>query len=397
MKNNFLPVTLISLAALLVFATRVNAAMTFVHPGAMSSKDELDFVKAKIAAGTQPWSGAFQKMLPLATPYTKTTAPLDLGKATENDQKDDAKKAYANALAWYFTGNETYAKNAIAVFKVWANTFAGYRYADPLNPDSNQSQLDCAWIGAILGPAAEILRGYSGWVPADMAAVQNMFKTKFYPDLNLMSVWNGNVDLTQIDAMMNIAVFNEDEAEFNLGLARMARRDQAYFYLSTDPASYRFYGGLSDASWFKPAKWVDGLTQETCRDNDHHAQYALASALHAAEVAWHQGVDVYTPNEKRFREALELMSTQIWTGRMQGTCGNDTTTPDRFDTFEVGYNHYHNRKGIELPNTWKAITQEIRPKGQSDWNIFFETLTHGDLLISRPVSAIGNAPGTSGR
>ena len=108
-------------------------------------------------------------------------------------------------------------------------------------------------------------------------------------------------------------------------------------------------------------------------------------------------MDVYTPNEKRFREALELMSTQIWTGRMQGTCGNDTTTPDRFDTFEVGYNHYHNRKGIELPNTWKAITQEIRPKGQSDWNIFFETLTHGDLLISRPVSAIGNAPGTSGR
>ena len=90
MKNNFLPVTLISLAALLVFATRVNAAMTFVHPGAMSSKDELDFVKAKIAAGTQPWSGAFQKMLPLATPYTKTTAPLDLGKATENDQKDDS-------------------------------------------------------------------------------------------------------------------------------------------------------------------------------------------------------------------------------------------------------------------------------------------------------------------
>jgi hypothetical protein len=107
-------------------------------------------------------------------------------------------------------------------------------------------------------------------------------------------------------------------------------------------------------------------------------------------------VDVYTPNEKRFRAALELMSTQIWTGRMQGTSTNDLTTTDRFDTFEVGYNHYHNRQGIDLPNTWKAITQEIRPKGRCDWNIFFETLTHGDLSIQGPVPALSRTPFTRG-
>jgi 5,10-methylenetetrahydrofolate reductase len=30
------------------------SAMTFVHPGALNSKAELDFVKAKIQAGAQP-------------------------------------------------------------------------------------------------------------------------------------------------------------------------------------------------------------------------------------------------------------------------------------------------------------------------------------------------------
>ena len=48
-----------------------------------------------------------------------------------------------------------------------------------------------------------------------------MFKRAFYPQLNTASSWNGNVDLTQIDAMMSIAVFNEDDAEFNEGLRRL--------------------------------------------------------------------------------------------------------------------------------------------------------------------------------
>jgi hypothetical protein len=139
---------------------------------------------------------------------------------------------------------------------------------------------------------------------------------------------------------------------------------------------------------------VDGLTQETCRDNAHHAQYAMASAFQAAEVAWHQGVDVYTPHQKRFTATLELMGKQIATGSMQGTCADDATTSSRFATWEIGYNHYHNRMGLELPDAWTAITQQIRPKGVSDWNIFFETLTHGDLQATSGITS--RAAGTPG-
>ncbi len=273
--------------------------MKFAHPGGVDGKAELDFVKAKIASGEQPWIGVFNKMKELASPGTNKSAPMD-----ENGQKVDGKKAYANALAWYYTGDESYAKNAIGVLNVWGRTFQGY------SPVDGQNLLQGGWIGSLLGPAAEIMRSYSGWAPAEIANVQAMFKKSFYPVLNKMSTWNGNVDLTQIDAMMNIAVFCEDEAEFAMGLQRLRSRSCNYFYLKSDDIPD------DNGFWSNPKSWVDGLTQETCRDNGHHAQYGLASALHAAEVAWNQGFDVYGENSDRYVAALELMALQLQSGKM---------------------------------------------------------------------------------
>ena len=346
------------------------AGMTFTHPGAVNSKADLDFVKGQIAAGQEPWTSAFNEMKTIATPGKRTSAPT-----TENSQKSDARKAYANALAWYYTDDVTYAENAIGILNVWGKTFNGYPSAD------GQNLLQGGWIGALLGPAAEIMRGYPGWDPADMARVQTMFRNEFYPVLNEMSTWNGNVDLTQIDAMMSIAVFNEDEAEFNLGLQRMETRFPTYFYLKSDGGvpSIAGDGGNINTFWSNPTLWVDGLTQETCRDNNHHAQFGMASALHAAEVAWNQGVDVYTENSDRFVAALELMATQVLTHDMQGTCANSMTTYDLYDTWEVGYNHYHNRMGLSLPKTHELIITQVRRLGMNDWNIFYETLTHAGV------------------
>ncbi len=350
-------------------------AKPFIHPGALNTQPELDFVASMIKKGFQPWSGKFNEVKGIAT-------------GNGGDQKANGRKAYAAALAWHYTGEESYAKQAIGVLNGWNSGF-------PV--DNGQYQLQCAWIGALLGPAAELMLTYPGWAAADIAKVRAMFKNTFYPPLNKMSLWNGNVDLTQISAMLSIAVFMEDTTEFNLAITRLNKRNPAYFYLDSDRAQSRLYGGSSDNAWADangnaPTAWVNGLTQETCRDNDHHAQYAMSAAFEAAEIAWHQGVDIYTPNQARYTAVLELMATQITTGKMQGTCQNNNTTADRFDTWEIGYNHYHNRKGIDLPNTLKAINQEIRPKGQSDWNIFYESLTHVDL----PTSTLAVADRPSG-
>ena len=353
-KSNACFVILMSISLSSSFAQR-----TWVHPGAINNKADLDFVKAKIAANEQPWAGEYIEMRNFrATAGTNTTAPT-----SEGGQKLDGQQAYANALAWYYSGNVTYANNAIGILNTWGRTFAGY------SPTVGQNQLQGGWIGTLLGPAAEIMRGYTGWAPADMLAVQNMFKTKFYPVLNVMSTWNGNVDLTQISAMLSIAVFCEDETEFNLGIQRLNARNPRFFYLTSE--------GLPSNSgeWFAPTSWVNGLTQESCRDNGHHTQFAMAAALTAAETAWNQGVDIYGNNSLRYSSALELLASQLL-NRNMNTCANTTVTNTMMATWEVGYNHYANRKGMDMPNTRQLMTTRSRLTGASDWNIFYEHLTH---------------------
>ena len=354
------------------------SAMTFVHPGALDSKTELDFVKAKIKEGAQPWKGEFDRIKSsgYATRGSHGLENIDSKNHDAEVSRDDAIAAYTQALLWYFTDDPIYARRATAILNSWTNLQA-------FTAGSDQDRLQAGWIGAVFAPAAEIMRLYPGWTPREIANLQAMFKRAFYPQLTTASSWNGNVDLTQIDAMMAISVFNEDEALFYQGLARLRARSPAYFYLITDGPKPKPIAGDSDdldRFWSNPTKWVEGLTQETCRDNGHHSQFALGSALHAAEVAWHQGVDMYSENQERYTAAMELLATQLLTGSMQGVCGNDIPTADRYDTWEVGYNHYHNRAGFALPNTRKLIIEQIRPRAsRTDWNLNYETLTHADL------------------
>jgi hypothetical protein len=354
------------------------SAMNFVHPGGLNSKAELDFVKAKIQAGAQPWKGEIDLIIrsSYATRGPHGLPNINSRNNDANVSRDDAIAAYTQALLWYFTDDKTYANRSIAILNSWSEL-------QRFTAGSDQDRLQAGWIGAVFAQAAELMRGYRGWTAGEIANLQAMFRRAFYPQLNTASSWNGNVDLTQIDAMMSIAVFNEDEAEFNKGLDRLRVRNRAYFYLTSDgarPQPIAGDGGDPQKFWSNPSKWVDGLNQETCRDNGHHSQFGLGSALHAAEIAWHQGVDVYTENQKRYTAAMELMATQLLTGSMQGMCSNNTSSPDRYDTWEVGYNHYHNRAGVALPNTQKLIVEQIRPKApRAVWNLVYETLTHADL------------------
>lgn len=355
----------------------------FVHLGGVENNEELAFVKDKIDNDKQPWAGQFNDLLGWAV-----AGNLNAVGDGENGPRDLAKNAYANALAWHYTGNTTYADRAVNILNAWAG-FGGY------SSTAGQDLLVGGWLGTLLGPAAELMRDYSGWPATEQNDLKTMFEKEFYPVINTMSRWNGNVDLTQIQAMLAIAVFNEDVDEFNAGLARLELRNPAYYYLSTDAPSSRNYGGSSEANWGESngegsavTDWVDGLTQETCRDNGHHAQFAMAATLAAAEIAWHQGVDVYAREEERYVAVLELMALQLTSGNMQGTCEDNVTSTSRFNTFEIGYNHYHNRMGLDLPETAKVLP--ISANSADSWNIFFETLTHrgvggsGVSLCTRP-------------
>lgn len=362
-------------------------AAGFVHPGALDTREELDFVRSRIREGGQPWKGEFERLRtsPLAVRAPHGLATINSAGPDAAVSRDDAIAAYTQALLWYFSGDDAYALRSAAILDSWAPL-------ERFTAGTEQDRLQAGWIGSVFAQAAEIMRGYPGWTPARISAFQSMFRRAFYPQVNTASFWNGNVDLTEIDAMVSIAVFNDDEAEFRAGLERLRARIPAYIYLSSDgprPRPIRGDSGDFRKFWYYPAQWVDGLTQETCRDNGHHAQYGIGSALHAAEVAWHQGVDVYSENRVRLTAAMELMARQFLSGSMLGVAPNDSPTPDRYDTWEVGYAHFHDRAGLELPQTRRLIVEQIRTRSErATWNIDYETLTHGDL----PLEAV-RAPG----
>ena len=392
-----------------VLTASAQAPSTWTHPGSLNSKAELDFVKAKIKAKAQPWTAAFNQLNQLATGYYGTAAPdINGGNGTEDAVRSDAKKAYANALAWYFTDNPANAETAIKILNTWAKTVTvAYKFAGV--DQGSQQQLDCGWISSIMGPAAEIMLGYSvanggGWALTDIAAVRNMFTTKFYPGLNNMSYWNANNDLVQIEGMMDLAIFCEDPQEFNMAVARLALRNPSYFYLESDNLASRTYGGNTfKTSWMNVQIFKDGVEQETCRDNNHHTQFALSSAMHICEAAWHQGLDLFddatSNNTKRYIATVELMAQQLVTKGMQGICGagqdltlnggeNNGPKGDPaglYDIMEIAYNHYHHRKHIDLPWT-KQLLPIVRNNpaqnnsiSANDWNILYETLTHADV------------------
>ena len=375
-RTGILLAVLSLLASCFASTASADAVPVFHHPGAMNTTTSLDWVKAKIADGKEPWTSKFQEVEQKALPASAALAVIDARDQTQAAiSKSEAVKAYANALAWRLTGKRKYSRQSSAILKMWAD-FRGFVGT------TDQDRLHAGWIGVLFGEAAEIMRASPDWTADDIAAFQTMFRRAFYPKLATPSRWNGNVDLTQIDALMTIAVFNDDKVQFNRGLQRLENRTKAYIFLESDlvAAPIDVDGGNGPAFWFHPTKWVDGLTQETCRDNGHHAQFGLASALHAAEIAWNQGVDVYMPQMERYTAAMELMARQLLTGDMQGTCRDALATSDIFDTFEVGFNHYSRRMGLSLPFSERLIFERVRPDGTSELNIFHETLTHGYAL-----------------
>jgi hypothetical protein len=389
-----------SLSCLTVFAAKpggtLSEAFVFTHPGLLNSKAELDLIKTKIKAGAEPWKSAFNKMKssnfanlswvpkPIDVVQSNWTSTRD-DAGTENN---DATAAYTQALLWYFTDNEAYAKKSVEILNAWSVKLTNHTSTDL------QKQLVAGWCGSLFPLAAEIIRAsYPKWTSGEIAQFSSMLNKAFLPLLiNGNPTYNGNWELSMINAMMCIGVFNEDQTTFDKAVLLWRKRVPAYFYLTTDGISpIRPYGTTSLNSesaiknyWSNPYKYFDGLCQETWRDNGHHAQMGLASAINTAEIAWHQGIDLYSENKTRIIAGMEFQaSTLIGNPAPIEFFPNGYVTSDLLPTWELAYNHFHGRKGLILPMTIALISNKVRPSyNQTMLNMAWESLTHAELDVS---------------
>ncbi|MEU7968739.1 alginate lyase family protein [Streptomyces sp. NPDC049097] len=367
-------------------AHRAEAApTTFAHPGVTVSRAQLDFARSKVDAGAQPWKGAFDQMT--ASKYAdlnrtpKPRATVECGSYSNpnygcTDEREDAIAAYTDALAWYITRDDRYAKKSIQLMDAWSAVIKEHT--------NSNAPLQTGWAGSSWPKAAEIIKyTYTGtW--ANSGRFATMLRDVYLPKVIGGSNSNGNWELSMMEAAVGISVFLEDRTSYDKAMARFRTRTAAYVYLASDgdlpktvPSQNLDTTDKIVNYWQGQSTFVTGLTQETCRDLTHTG-YGISAISHVAETSRIQGQDLYgTDVGERLRQALGFQSKyQLGAAVPDWLCGGSLTL-GLGPVTEVGYNALHNRLGIAMTNT-QALTERNRPAGSNNLFVAWETLTHGD-------------------
>jgi hypothetical protein len=360
--------------------------VAFNHPGVLVNRTQLDFVRRKVNARAQPWLAAYDAMT--RSRYAslswrpKPRAVVECGSHSNpnrgcTDERDDAIAAYTHALRWYITRDKRYATKAIQILDAWSGTVTGHT--------NSNAPLQAGWAGASFARAAEIIRHTStSWPARRVDRFATMLRTVYLPVvIEGHPVNNGNWELIMMDAATGIAVFLDDRASFDRAVAIWRGRLPAYVYLTSDGALPKAPPGSPYdtpekivAFWQGQDRFVDGLAQETCRDFGHTG-WGFDAAVHVAETARHQGLDLYAEMQSRMTSALEFHADLDLGAAVPSWLCHGKVNRGLGPVGEVAYNHYANRMHLPLPKTRQLVETRMRPAGASHF-LAWETLTHAN-------------------
>ncbi|WP_326605842.1 alginate lyase family protein [Streptomyces sp. NBC_01799] len=364
-------------------AATVAAPASFTHPGVLVSRPQLDFVRAKVQAGAQPWKSAYDQML--ASKYaslTRTAKPraiVECGSYSNpnygcTDEREDAIAAYTLALAWYITQDSRYAQKSIEIMDAWSAVIQDHT--------NSNAPLQTGWAGSSWPRAAEIIKyTYSSWPNSGRFAT--MLRNVYLPKVINGSNSNGNWELSMTEAAIGIAVFLEDRTAYDKAVTKFRGRVPAYIYITADGALPKTApgSGLDTRDeiigyWQGQSTFMDGLSQETCRDLTHTG-YGISAISHIAETSRIQGQDLYPEIAERLRHALGLHAKYQLGAAVPSTLCGGTLKDNLGPITEVGFNALHNRMGIAMTNT-QTLTEQQRPAGSNNLFVAWETLTHAN-------------------
>ncbi len=333
-----------ALAAIAAALTPVAAlSRTFVHPGLTYTQGDLDRMKAMVEAREEPFYSTFLKMKASSYSSASTNEYSRGGAITsdsgfENTVGIDGRCALDTAILWRITGDELYAKSAVA--RINANSW----YTNTC--DVGTAALDNGKFTGLI-EAAELLRDYPGWKAEDR---QRFFDMLVYPGYSSVDYpWNehpgstcgpywgvynfdamryGNQGLIGCCAMLAMGVLLDNEKIFDRAIryfraqphrsddlpyvsgpanlaANPAGQDQCQIY--SEPQWPRVLGEYEDLGYDEQLKhyiYPNGQCQESCRDQGH-VMAGVSTLGYLAEVAWNQGVDLYGELDNRILKGWE--------------------------------------------------------------------------------------------
>lgn len=332
-------------------------------------------MRAKVGAQASPWIDSWNVLV--ANGHTRLTNKPNpqVGIYRGNDPThgqnygalyNDIAAAYGDALRWKVSDDKRYADKAVEYLDQWAATLTTLGGSDVA--------LAAGIYGYQFANAAEIMRSYSGWSPAGLAAFQAMMRNVFYPVSHAF--------LTRIDTAMDTHYWaNWGLANIACVLAIGVLCDDAEL---VDEAVTHFKTGGSNGCIRQAVYYMHpgnlGQWQEAGRDQGH-STLGIALTGTICEMAWNQGIDLYGYDNNRFLAGAEYVAK----ANLKQADGTFYTMP--FVTYQnsagvvqtqfaVGgqgdalgrpcwalvANHYINRKGLAAPYT-KRAAERVAPEG----------------------------------
>lgn len=372
----FLSLILFFLGGLFCFANEEDSK-PFVHPGLLHSKEEIAFIKGKISSGEEPWKSAWEQLnasesasldhtpKPRAAVVRGARNRPDLG---SSDFSRDAAAAYAHALQWSLTGKKGHAMMVIKILGAWSETLESV--------GGHDAKLLIGMDGIAFCNAAELIRHTSThWSKPDQEQFEKMLREVFYPTIkDFYPTANGNWDAAMIQTMMAMGIFLDDRAMF----------DRARTYFLSGKGNGRITNYLNDF----------GECQESGRDQ-LHTQMGLGYLSCACEMAWKQGVDLYSAADNRLAQGFEYtakynLGEEVPFKPFRSVEGRyfyekiSKRSRGRFrPIYERTINHYVHRKGLKMPYSQK-VARSRRPEAPHGQHISWGTLMFFNLPSSLP-------------
>ncbi|MET8975111.1 alginate lyase family protein [Streptomyces sp. NPDC004539] len=289
-------------ASALTPTTADAAPATFTHPGMLHNAGDINRAKVRVAAGTDPWLSGWNRLTAnshsASTWTNRATATIVRGGGTGENYGllyNDIAAAYQNALRWKVAGTEANAVCAANILNAWSTTLTSVT--------GNADRFLAAGIyGWEFANACELMRGYSGF---DLAAAQEMLANVFYPlnnqfltghnDACITNYW-ANWDLCSMGSVMAIGILNDDAAKY----------DQAVTYFKSGAGNGSIKNAVpflyTDSDGYALGQW-----QESGRDQGHTVM-GMGQMGAVCEMAWNQGDDLYSYDDRRFFKAAQYVA-----------------------------------------------------------------------------------------